>query len=145
MSGCGSCTLCCKVMEVPELEKDAGAWCTHCDKRNGCTVYDARPISCRVFDCIWLQSQKREDEDPMPAELRPDRSHVVLTTGDNDATALVAFVDPQYPDAWQQSVMGRFLRRLIDAKRPVVVIAIGPRRIGFLGGKRVDALVKAPQ
>ena len=34
---CGSCSLCCKVYNVPEIEKPAGKWCRHCTPGKGCT------------------------------------------------------------------------------------------------------------
>src|SRR5258708_27094970 len=33
---CGSCTLCCKVYNIPEIGKAAGKWCKHCTPGKGC-------------------------------------------------------------------------------------------------------------
>ena len=52
---CGTCTLCCKLLQVPEVEKPLGEWCRHCDKGVGCTIYAERPQRCRDFFCGYLQ------------------------------------------------------------------------------------------
>ena len=36
---CGACTLCCKVFDVPVLEKPAGQWCKHCLPGRGCGIH----------------------------------------------------------------------------------------------------------
>src|SRR4051812_14872278 len=48
---CGTCTLCCKVAAVEELNKPNGVWCSHCLSGKRCTIYDQRPQSCRSFYC----------------------------------------------------------------------------------------------
>ena len=102
---CGSCTLCCKLLTVPDLErpKPRDVWCPHCVQGKGCGIYERRPSSCRVFDCVWLQRPG------LPDSLRPDRSRVVLTTRAEDH-ALIAQVDPGFPDAWRRPEMARLLK-----------------------------------
>ena len=50
---CGECTLCCSVLliDAPEIQKDAGIRCLHCDQ--GCVIYEQRPAVCRDFYCAW--------------------------------------------------------------------------------------------
>jgi hypothetical protein len=62
-------------MAVPELEKAAGRTCDYCSKR--CDIYETRPNSCREFECVWLQSQRRA---PLPPWLRPDRCGAIMLT-----------------------------------------------------------------
>jgi hypothetical protein len=102
---CGSCTLCCKLLTVPDLEpaKPRDVWCEHCLQGTGCGIYERRPQSCRVFDCVWLQRPG------LPDTLRPDRCKVVLTTIEAER-ALVAQVDPGYPDAWRRPEIARLLK-----------------------------------
>lgn len=139
-AGCGTCTLCCKIMHVPELEKPYGEWCGYCERRGrGCTVYETRPQSCRDFDCVWLQSQGKPGS-AMPPELRPDRSHVVLATG-TDGRTLIAHVDVHYPNAWEHGAIGRFLRGLIGRRDLPVVIATGRHRRAFNIGAAPIAFV----
>ena len=68
MRTCGSCTLCCKVMEIKELEKPMNKWCDFCDRGVGCKIYPTRPSECRTFDCLWLKDEN------FPDEFRPQRS-----------------------------------------------------------------------
>ena len=51
--GCGSCTLCCKLIGVTELEKPAGEWCKHCEVGKGCKIYAERPETCSAWHCGW--------------------------------------------------------------------------------------------
>ncbi len=76
--GCDGCTACCKIMKVRELDKPANVWCQHCRIGSGCGIYVERPESCRVYECLWLKTQRMGR--PIPPELRPDRSRVVIGT-----------------------------------------------------------------
>jgi len=106
---CGTCTLCCKTMKVHELAKAAHVWCQHCRIGKGCEIYETRPESCRIYDCLWLQTQRLDR--PMAAELRPDRSRVVVGTT-NGGDDVVLYLDPDRPDAWQRPAMQAFIREL---------------------------------
>src|SRR4051794_7389373 len=60
---CGSCSLCCKLLPIRELEKPENKWCVHCKPASGgCTIYADRPPSCREFACHWLISKNLGDE-----------------------------------------------------------------------------------
>src|SRR5580698_7880286 len=50
---CGSCTLCCKVYHVAEIDKVAGKWCQHCKPGSGCAIHDSLPKQCAEFNCLW--------------------------------------------------------------------------------------------
>lgn len=53
---CGSCSVCCVTLGVPEIEKKAACDCPH--RKRGwkaCSIYDTRPQSCRDFKCMWLE------------------------------------------------------------------------------------------
>jgi len=106
---CGACTLCCKTMKVHELDKAAHVWCRHCRIGEGCDIYETRPESCRIYDCLWLQTQRLDR--PMAAELRPDRSRIVVGTT-NGGEDIVLYLDPDRPDAWQRPAMQAFIREL---------------------------------
>lgn len=50
-----------------------GRPCRHCTKQ-GCAIYDSRPEDpCRDFACGWLQN-----DSPLPEEMRPDKSGVIV-------------------------------------------------------------------
>jgi hypothetical protein len=101
---CGSCTFCCKVMEVTELAKPAGEWCRHCRPGWGCGVYANRPAECQAFVCRWLADPN------LPDNLRPDKIKVMLC-GDEVHDGLVAHCDPANPLAWRNEPMFSLLKR----------------------------------
>ena len=73
---CGSCSACCSVMGVPELEKGTYQDCRHrCEA--GCAVYPHRPPSCRTFECQWLRGVLEVDGS-IDTELRPDSCGVIF-------------------------------------------------------------------
>lgn len=73
--------------------------CVHCVEGSGCTIYAERPESCRVYECLWLRSQKFEK--PLGPQLRPDRCHVVIGTINNGNEAIL-YVDPAHRNAWKE-------------------------------------------
>jgi hypothetical protein len=86
-AGCGDCRLCCRVLEVKEIEKPFLEWCRHPKRGVGCAIYETRPESCRAFVCTWLASQRAGPPDGapwdrMPPELRPDRCGVIFAPVD---------------------------------------------------------------
>jgi hypothetical protein len=120
---CGSCTLCCKVMAVPELAKPADQWCRHARKSAGCAIYETRPGICREFRCLWLQGL-------LPEECKPERAHAVVTTT-TDNQNMVIHEDHGYVGVGRQQ-----LRPVIDAfiadGTHYVVVVCGSRRF-FIG------------
>lgn len=123
-AGCGTCTLCCKLLAVDAISKPACSWCPHAEPTQGCTIYDERPQPCIDFECLWLRSQSRPK--PLPENLRPDRCRVVLD-GTADGDALVAHVDPTRPGAALSGPMGLFIAHALQSGVRVIV-AVGPRR-----------------
>ena len=61
---CGSCSLCCTVLRVDELEKRAGDDCIHQRGASGCGIYEERPEICRAYQCLWRQGGLEDDERP---------------------------------------------------------------------------------
>ncbi|HXZ67600.1 MAG TPA: hypothetical protein VEH07_03335 [Alphaproteobacteria bacterium] len=136
---CGSCTLCCKIYELPILEKAAGAWCQHCTPGKGCSIHSARPSPCRTFQCVWTVAAALDNK------WRPDNAGFVIAAVDMQ---LFVDVDPEKPDAWRKEPyysqfkrwssrnQPRFLTVVIRSpKQSIVVfpeteIALGPPRSG---------------
>jgi hypothetical protein len=131
--GCGTCTLCCKIMKVTEIAKPAHRWCQHCEPGKGCGIYDVRPDQCREWSCFWLQSQTRDGRDRMAPALRPDRSHVVIDAL-GDKSGLVVYVDRAYPGAWRSAGVSAIIGRTVAAGMRVVV-ATGNKRKLIEGGR----------
>ena len=59
---CGTCSLCCKLLPVRELNKAAGERCRH----------QKFAIVCAGWNCRWLVNDDTADLS------RPDRSHYVI-------------------------------------------------------------------
>jgi hypothetical protein len=92
---CGTCTLCCKVYDVPAVEKLAGTWCQHCQPGRGCGIHETRPQHCRSFHCMWMT------EAWLGPEWKPERSKLVLSV-DPATRFLLVQVDPGAPGAWRR-------------------------------------------
>jgi uncharacterized protein len=107
---CGSCTVCCTVMGIPELKKKPWEECRYVAAGAGCTIYSERPACCRQFICGWLL-------DPyMGPDLKPENCHVVFYQ--RSEQHIVATCDAAYPDAWRKPNVIEFLHRLAKAHAP---------------------------
>jgi uncharacterized protein len=98
---CGGCNACCRTAAVPEIEKPAGKWCSHCAIGGGCKVYEQRPQACRDFHCLWKVMPD------FPEELRPDRCRVIWQMTE-DGTAVAT---PDYPGRMQTAEQQRLMRQ----------------------------------
>lgn len=92
--------MCCKAPGIPEIGKPADQWCQHCDKGEGCRIYDQRPQPCRDFYCLWKVMPD------FPAELRPDKCKVIWTMTE-DGRAAVATTE--YPGKLQTPQQQRLI------------------------------------
>ena len=115
---CGTCTLCCKVYDVPALEKPAGTWCRHCKPGRGCGIHETRPTHCRSFHCLWMTQSW------LGPEWKPERSKMVLSV-DPATHFLFVQVDPGAPAAWRADPYYRTLKQwaagAVARQRHVVV------------------------
>ena len=117
---CGSCTACCRVYAIPTLDKPAGPWCQHCDVGKGCKIYEARPVLCSDFKCLWLQSRDRDPVEHLPDELRPDRCKVVFSPTTNERI-MSAITMPGAPLAWRSGAARKLIDKMIKGGFSVVV------------------------
>ena len=92
---CGSCTLCCKVYKIHEIDKAAGKWCKHCTPGKGCAIHDALPSQCSAFNCLW------RTKEALPPYWKPDQSKMVITIFPLNEFIYVQ-VDPGRPSAWRK-------------------------------------------
>lgn len=142
---CSSCTLCCKLLPVRELEKGANQRCQF-QSTKGCRVYhDASrmPPSCRLWSCQWVANKE------LPRELRrPDRVHYVIDmmpdftthvdneTGEStDIPVVQIWCDPGHPDAHRDPA----LRAWLDAVHRCALVRFDSRRAIFLAPPSVNA------
>jgi hypothetical protein len=89
---CGSCNLCCDVLEVTDVAKPVNELCRHWEVGKGCTIYDHRPQMCRSFSCAWLQGHLGD-------EWFPETAGIVLHFSQD---AVNVQVDPNHPDRWRE-------------------------------------------
>jgi hypothetical protein len=82
-------------MGVADLDppKAPAQRCTHLCSR-GCRIYEARPATCRGFECLWLQGA-------LPREWRPDKVGFVGIT-DDSGERLVLMCDADRPRLWER-------------------------------------------
>jgi hypothetical protein len=121
---CGTCTLCCKLVHVDEINKPVGKWCDHCALGKGCKIYDTRPTECRTWNCLWLQGAFGSHPD-----LRPDKCKVVVGY---QAGFLMVVEDASPPKSGL-----RFVEELKTMGKPMVI-----KRYGQPGIKLVNATSK---
>jgi len=76
MRECGSCSACCAVIAVHELDKGTYETCEHLCA-SGCGIYAERPGSCRSFECQWLRGVLEVDGS-VDTEMRPDACGVIF-------------------------------------------------------------------
>jgi hypothetical protein len=92
-------------MGVPEINKERGEWCIHCERGSGCRIYASRPTGCRTFLCGWLTNPR------FGPEWKPDRSRIVITVN-RQGNGLEFQCDPGFPEAWRKEPYQGQIRRL---------------------------------
>lgn len=125
---CGTCSMCCKVFRVVEVDKAAGQWCRHIVQGRGCGIHETRPSVCRTFFCYWLQ------KDGLGPEWKPDRAKFVIYT-EMEGRRLVVASDSAAPLAWRnQPYYAQF-------KRWAAQGAAANRQILVFNGTRATAVL----
>jgi hypothetical protein len=119
---CGSCSLCCKLLPLPVLNKRANERCKHQRHGKGCGIYADRPYACRTWSCRWVSD--RGATEGMP---RPDRSHYVIdivpdhvdlsdteTGYQRRVDVVTVWVDPAFRDAYKAPELRAFMLRMAE-------------------------------
>lgn len=115
---CGSCKACCWAPEVAGVT-EAASWCEHCDVRasgEACAIYADRPEFCRSFDCAW-----RSQPDIIPEEMSPLSARIMVTAVIAEDGTEVIVVWELIPGAARKKSVTRWLLRLAEEGRTVVV------------------------
>ncbi len=129
---CGDCTLCCKVMAIEALAKPANAWCSHCQPKRGCSIYERRPGECQAFRCLWLVNELLDEQ------WKPAKAKFLLTTSEDGSEVRC---DPGFPDAWRKEPYHSGIRQWAvsgEEHDVTVVIIIGQRMILVTDGREFD-------
>lgn len=115
MKDCGECSLCCKFLEIPTLQKKADVWCRHCElgTYHACNIHEDRPEDCVNFHCFWRAES-------WPEWLRPDRCKVLFEALPGIYTVMVS-TDKSRPDTWKKKEVVEVILKLKSKGRPVIV------------------------
>ena len=133
---CGSCSLCCKLLSIPDMGKPARVWCWHAIRpHGGCAVHaqkttDPTLDACNVFRCEWLRSQDRDDPgERMPREMRPDLCGVLLGPRDHEGGKhLYVHVERERANAWRRDDIAHHID-LVRRNGIGVTVVIGEQHI----------------
>ena len=131
---CGTCTMCCKVFRIPEVDKLAGQWCRHVLQGRGCGIHDTRPDVCRQFFCYWMQNGS------LGPDWRPERSKFVLYR-EMKGKRLVVALDPSVPSAWRREPFYAQFKRWAAqgaAQNHQIIVFHGMRATAVLPDRDVD-------
>ena len=134
---CGDCSLCCKLLGIPELDKPKDVWCPNFLAGAGCRIYADRPASCHNFVCRWLS-------DPMMGpEWKPSVCKMVV---DSKPSLFVVHVDPAVSRPWRAERYFSVLKRLsaqglskgtivmvIERRRTIVILPDREEDLGVIG------------
>jgi hypothetical protein len=129
---CGDCSLCCKLLRIPELDKPKDEWCPNFAHRIGCRIYADRPPSCRDFRCRWLVDLT------MGPEWKPSVCKMVL---DAKPRLLVVHADPAVTKPWRAEPYSSVLKRLAAqglTQGTLVMVMERRRSIVILPDREVD-------
>lgn len=137
--GCGSCNMCCILLEVRSIGKPSGMRCWHTGVHGGCEVHaskatDPTLAACHHWRCLFLETQRVDDPTiRMNRDLRPDICHVVMGPQDpEDNTLLYVQVDPRHPGSYLKEPVYSYLKGILDRGGKISLI-IGSQRAEFTG------------
>ena len=145
---CGSCSLCCRVLDIDELKKPGGQWCKHCRPGNGgCSIYSDRPSICRTFACRWIIDPSVEDYwFPKHSKMVVDERFDPSGSG---ASAIIISVDPGYPNRWREApyyndIKYWALQGLKQKPSRMTMVAVNKKKYLILSHREVEATGKFP-
>jgi uncharacterized protein len=126
---CGTCSMCCKLGTVAEVDKPDGQWCQYCTTKKQCDIYESRPNVCRTYYCYYMLSDLGE-------EWKPSTAKLMVSAMANGSACIT--VDPDRPDAWKKEPYFSRIRQWSTQTQIIVfvglhVIAVYPDRIDELG------------
>jgi hypothetical protein len=131
---CGTCAMCCKVYDVPEVNKIGRNWCNNFKHGKGCEIYAERPSQCRQFFCNWMIHEG------LGPEWKPEHCKFVMTTNPVDMNLYIR-VDPGKKTAWRDepyySVLKKWANDLME-RNNYIFVSSGQTTIILLNDRDVD-------
>ncbi len=131
---CDGCTMCCKLLAIDVLQKPRGVWCSHCDQKHGCTIYESRPDPCRGFYCGYLRLPQIDDR------WKPSKAKFLINYEDA-ANRIVIHADPARPDAWRAEPYLKAIRQWAASARQqggIVLVWAGSRATVVLPDREIE-------
>jgi hypothetical protein len=110
---CGTCDLCCTVLQIDELDKPSGKPCQNLlASGGGCGVWGRHPQVCKAYACLW-----RASDSLLPEDLFPKACGFLLSLPQAQVWPAMVILapDPAAPDAWNRPAPIAFLLRLSAA------------------------------
>jgi Fe-S-cluster containining protein len=132
---------------VRDFDKHAGVRCQY-QRHSGCSVYDRRPLGCRMWSCRWLVNDdtadmRRPDRCGYVIDLVPDFIRYRLKTdpeGEGTPVEVVQiWIDPKRCDGWRddKELMAYIERRAAEGKAAILrfserkaIVVIAPAMAG---------------
>lgn len=113
---CGTCTACCTLMGVEEINKPVYTPCSQLGASK-CGIYAQRPRSCAEFSCLWLA----EKGEMLLDTERPDQVGVMFDVSRPDTELGLALLARETrKGAFEEPVAKAMLQRL--AKKGLIVL-----------------------
>jgi hypothetical protein len=131
---CGTCTMCCKVFRIAELDKAEGRWCRHVVQGRGCGIHATRPGVCRTFYCHYLRNPH------LGPEWKPEQAKFVLYI-EMEGRRMVVAADAAAPVAWRKApYYAQFKRWALAGARSnhQILVFNGRRATAVLPDRDVD-------
>jgi len=91
---CGTCSLCCKLLDIHELEKPAGVWCQHARPGKGCAIHGHHPGVCQAFRCWWLDEPQAADN------WKPEKCGFLIREAEKHL--MIIDVEASRADSWKR-------------------------------------------
>jgi len=105
--------MCCLILPIKWINKEAGEWCVHCDIGNGCRVFgNGLPDECAVFICAYNQVNC----DPA---LRPDRCKVIFEKVNDDI--FLGTMHPRYNESYKKKIVEGQIKAFLKKGISVVI------------------------
>lgn len=134
---CGDCTACCTALGVDELKKPLWAVCEHVCV-DGCGIYEARPASCRGFECLWLKGWFGLDQH------RPDKLGLIFQMQRDRKLGPILVCWESWPLAASKDP-GRWILDRLSKQRYVYIYPWGEQKHRVIVGPKIEQLKRAVQ
>ena len=96
---CGDCNMCCKLPEIPSINKKSYSWCKDCNIGEGCNIYKKRPQKCKEFVCLYVLGM---------TDLKPNKCGFFMFPESEQSTTHKIFTmysDPHKLDSIPKAIM----------------------------------------